>query len=417
MNEISSGKKWIIVIVLLAVGVLNVVLGIMAVVEGARPTAEAMHLTPTIKVGSIIFGLAMLIAGALWVTSAIGYVTSQVWASALALYVCPAIVAVNVIGVLGFWGFNISIGYAAVSTVTGVGAFSYISRKELASFFILAIAENVVVIAILAILIYGAPADTAEMPEENEIIVTIEEIEEEQQPLMAEIIPQNKTVAEKAPTLPKIEIQSVTDTAPGSEIEDSMPQLPKTLARVSDKGSDMVLRSATRSEREVQPQDNAPAINVDSALDSTKKPVLEIGRTQQQVKDGPRSNIARPPNRVESDVSYPEDRVGPSDEVAKPSFAGEITGDIAGRKVVFWPKLPEGYQASKGGTTIIKLWVNPAGYVTNVKVVKKSGSPRLDTLASNYVEQIRFEALPKNYEQKEQYGEIPINFELTSIGD
>ena len=56
--------------------------------------------------------------------------------------------------------------------------------------------------------------------------------------------------------------------------------------------------------------------------------------------------------------------------------------------------------------------MDTAGNVIKVKIVTKSGSSRLDRIAMNYVEQIRFEQLPKNVQQKTQRGEIVINFEL-----
>jgi TonB family protein len=105
--------------------------------------------------------------------------------------------------------------------------------------------------------------------------------------------------------------------------------------------------------------------------------------------------------------------VGPSDEVAKPSFAGKISGELEGRAVVSWPNPPTGYSGTGGGKAIVKFWVDPAGSVIRVEINKKSGSPKLDSMAMEYVKQIRFVALPENVQHRTQWGEIPIEFELT----
>jgi len=46
-------------------------------------------------------------------------------------------------------------------------------------------------------------------------------------------------------------------------------------------------------------------------------------------------------------------------------------------------------------------------------ISKKSGNPRLDTMAKEYVLQVRFEELPENVQQKIQWGEMSVDFELT----
>ncbi len=394
-----------------AIGLLNVVLGAMAVKSGAFPSAAGTMITPAIGVSSIVFGLVMLVSGALWVTSSVGYFTYKEYAHLLALYVAPAVVAINLIGVLGVWGFDVHIGWAALSTVAGVGSICYLSRKELASFFLIAVAEHVGVIAIFAILIYGEPVDVAE-PMDREIVVTLEELKQQQEPLPIEIIPSERTVLDNAPMLPKMEIQKVTTTETGIEIETSAPQLPETLAQVANNGTDMVLKSPGPEQREQFNKDALPALNMDSALDSSKKPTLEIGPSE-RARGGTEGTTVRTPEYVRDGTSFTDKRLGPSDKVEKPNFAGNITGQIAGRKVVFWPELSDKYGGTKGGSAVIKFWVDPAGSVTKVKISKKSGSPVLDRMASKYVEQMRFEELPKNSRHITQWGEIPINFELT----
>ena len=391
------------------IGLLNVVLGIMAVAAGALPSAEGKPITPPIGVGSIFFGLLTLVAGALWMTSGVGYFTRREWSPKLALYIAPVVGAVNLVGVFNFWGFTIHIGWAALSTVAAMGSIWYISRKELASFFLIAVVEHVAVIIIFSMAIYAEPIDIEEA-QDTELLIDIEVIDQPK-PMPPEIIPRDRPAREKQPVLPKVRIQDIAAPDPGTEIEDSAPQLPKTLARIRDTGEETVLRSPGTRDREHRVQDTVSAADVESALKSSKKPSIEVGPSE-RTKGSPEATIARPPESIR-DLSPPDQRAGPSDEVAKPSFAGTISGEIEGRKVVSWPKPPAGYKGTGGGSAAVKFWVDPAGSITRVEISKKSGSPRLDTMAMEYVKQIRFVALPKNVQQRTQWGKISIDFELT----
>lgn len=392
------------------IGLLNIILGISGVITGAFPDAEGKPITPPIGVGSIFFGLLTLATGVLWVISAIGYFRGREWSSTLTLYVAPAIGAVNIVGLLHLWGFIIHIGWAALSTVAAMGIIWYISKKELASFFLIAVAEHVAVIIIFSMLIYAEPVNTAESQDEA-IPVTIETIEPPE-PVPPEIIPQERATIENQPVLPKIEIQDITATDMGTEIEDAVPQLPKTAAQIRNTNAEIILRSPGFRDRDQQYQDTVPAPNMESALKSSERPSLDIGPSKTS-KDNPETTIARPPESTRRDVSSPDDRIGPSDEVAKPSFAGKISGEIAGRRVVFWPNPPTEFRGTGGGTATIKFWVDPAGSVIKVEINKKSGSPNLDAIAMEYVKQIRFVALPQNVEHRDQWGSIPIDFKLT----
>ena len=187
------------------------------------------------------------------------------------------------------------------------------------------------------------------------------------------------------------------------------PVLPETIPRIMGENAGAVLRSSTLRGRERQPHDTLPTISVESALKSSKKPSIEIGPSI-SVKDSPDATINRAPAAI---ILDPSDRVGPADAVARPSFAGEISGEIAGRRVVFWPEPPKGFEGTGTGTATIKFWVDPAGSVIRVEISRKSGSPILDTKATDYVRQIRFEALPRNVQQKNQWGAMPIELRLT----
>lgn len=411
MNGKLSIAVIVTALVISLIGLLNVVLGISSVISGALPSAEGLLITPPIAVGSIIFGLMMLVVGALWVTSGVGYFTLKEWATTLALYVAPAIVSVNIAGVINLWGFNVNIGWAALSAVIAIGGIWYLSRKELASFFLFSVAEHVIVLIIFGILIYGEPVEKAESADDYLAV----DIMEQEDPLLKEIIPRKITVSEKPPALPRIKIEDITATDPGTEIEDSVPQMPKTFTETVSLGEDAVLRPPTPRERGQRYDNTTPVLELESALDSSKKPSLDIGPSE-RVKDSSETTVAREPRYVQNDILSPDERVGLSDEVAKPDFAGEISGELAGRKVVFWPKQPGTYKGTEGGSATLKFWVDPAGSVTKVDINKKSGNPRLDAMAKEYVQQVRFEELPENVQQKAQWGEMSIDFELTREG-
>jgi apolipoprotein N-acyltransferase len=95
MSKRLSSASAVTGLIVGVIGLLNIVLGGMAVVSGAFPSAEGEILAPAIGVGSIVFGLVMMAAGAFWITSGVGYFILKGWAPTLALYVSPIIVAIN----------------------------------------------------------------------------------------------------------------------------------------------------------------------------------------------------------------------------------------------------------------------------------------------------------------------------------
>ena len=105
MNRRSSFAIVATGVIVGSIGLLNVILGIMAIISGAFPSAEGRPITPPIGVGSIFFGLVMLAAGALWVVGSAGYFVRKEWAPMLALYVAPVVGSINLIGVVNLWGF------------------------------------------------------------------------------------------------------------------------------------------------------------------------------------------------------------------------------------------------------------------------------------------------------------------------
>lgn len=413
----------VISIILAIVGLLNLVLGIMSIVSGAMP-GDAARPIVTVGIGAILLGSIMLLAGVLWMASGIGLLIQRSWAYNMALYVSPAIVAINLAGVLNIWGFQINLGWAALSTVTGIASIWYLSRKELASFFIISVIEHIFIIMIFAVLIYSEPISVAEPS--DAITVSIEEIKKEKkkekkilikkEPVVKKIKPKTpkKVEPEKLPTLPKMIIQSPNAANPGATVQSSVPQMPKTYAQITDKGNDAILRSPAVADQEKKYLDDLPNLDDNPAIYSSTKPTVGPAPSTTRTKQNSNARTGNVGVRnISQGTASSNVRVGPSSEVAKPGFVGDITGEIAGRKVIFWPKNLEEYKGTQGGSTTIKFWVDPPGSVIRTEVSKKSSRPDLDRIAREYVLQLRFAALPRNFEQKTQWGEIIIKFELT----
>jgi len=422
-NRSLSPGVIIIGIVIITIGLLNVVLGSMSIISGAFPGNEAKPIAPEINIGGIFFGLVMLIAGALWVISGTVLFTGRIWSSRLALYIAFVIVGINLLGVLNILGFKVNIGLAALSTVTGIASIWYLSKKDLASFFVISVIEHVFIIIMFAMIIYAEPMNITEP--KDAIAVSLEEIKKEEkkeekiiikkkEPVLKKTETPKEIKPEKAPTLPKIEIQNVTAARSGSVIESSVPQLPRAFAQATDKGESNILRSPGIEGKERRFIDDLPSIDDKPVIYSSTKPSIGTSPsiTKKEGSEAKSGNLG-PRNIRESGTPSSDNRVGPSSGVARPGFVGDITGEVAGRKVIFWPEQLEEYKGTQGGITSIKFWVDPPGSVIKAEVSKKSGNPSLDRIAREYVLQIRFAELPKNFEQKTQWGEIIIRFELT----
>jgi len=275
-------------------------------------------------------------------------------------------------------------------------------------------------------LIYSGPIDIIKA--ESAISVTLEEAKPEEPPLIKVTrpkpkqekkinIPQKKEDINKPAEPPKLQVKMTTNMAQGSNTMASLPKLPKTFTNVLDQspGRNSILRSPG-PEDGIQKSSEAIAIpdkGVSSAFKGARTsdansivPPTESGKG----KGG--TAVGREPVYSQGKPSFTSDSKGTTTGAARPGFIGDIRGEVAGRKVVWWPKLPEETKGTEGGTVTLEITVDPAGNVTKVIIVKKSGSPKLDRIAMDYVEQIRFEQLPKNVQQKTQRGEIVINFEL-----
>jgi len=276
-------------------------------------------------------------------------------------------------------------------------------------------------------LIYSGPIDIIKA--ESAISVTLEEAQPEEEPPLIKVtrpkpkqekkvnIPQKQEDINKPAEPPKLQVKMTTNMDQGSNAMASLPKLPKTFTNVLDQspGRNSILRSPG-PEDSIQKSSETVTIP-DKGVSSTFKggrtsntsaivPPIESGKG----KGG--TTVGREPVYSPGNPSFTSESSESKTGAARPGFIGDIRGEVAGRKVVWWPKLPAEVKGTEGGTVTLEITVDPAGNVTKVIIVKKSGNPKLDRIAMNYVDQIRFEQLPKNVQQKTQRGEIVINFEL-----
>ncbi len=189
-------------------------------------------------------------------------------------------------------------------------------------------------------------------------------------------------------------------------------KLPSTIARIADVGSDTVLRASEIDKTDLLAQDITTDLKTGQPLKDLRKPQINVSSPIQHGKGKSDSSKATETGSIPGKLSSYTEYSGPISDVARPGFVGDIRGEIAGRRVIAWPGLPDEIRETQGGSTTLEITVDPAGNVINVRIIKKSGSPKLDKIAMDYVEQIRFEALPKNVQQRNQKGEVMINFEL-----
>ena len=294
------------------------------------------------------------------------------------------------------------------------------NRKRSIYFLLASIVEHVFIIALVAALIYSEPSDIAE--KQDSIVVSLEEMKiKEPEPRLKLVVQKKKKEPAKKNEVVKKEVKADLPIVPKLKIQDTTSlgsdiplQLPTTVAKVSDFGSDAILKSSNIESRKPKVSDIETSIGVETHFKSSKRPSVSSvspPSAQQGKGKSDTSKAAEPGYATGKNPSFSE-RSGPLSDVARPGFVGDIKGEIAGRRVIAWPPLPGELSGTQGGSATLEIVVDPSGNVTKVRITKKSGSPRLDRVAMDYVEQIRFEALPKNVQQKTQKGEILINFEL-----
>jgi TonB family protein len=403
-------------LVIILVGLSGASLGIAAIINNVS----------AINAWIVIFALVLLNAGIACIAGGIGHIFLRRWASRVAFYGSIVIIAVSVAGVLHLGGFSIKSLYAVFIMIASMWIVWYMSKRELGAFFLISVAEHVFVIIIIIMLIYSGPLDI--IPTEAAVTVTLEEMKpQEPEPPLIKLpqpkkpkqekkvnIPENKE-STKPVEPPKLKIKVATNIDQGSNTMASLPKLPKTFADVLDRssGKDAILRSPGPDDSVQKTRDTItiPDKGISSAFKGTKNPEAGIVPPFESAK-GKGATIGRETIYSQGNPSFNSESKGTTTGAARPGFIGDIRGEVAGRKVVWWPKLPEEIKGTEGGAVTLEITVDPAGNVIKVKIVTKSGSPKLDRIAMNYVEQIRFEQLPKNVQQKTQRGEIVINFEL-----
>jgi TonB family protein len=405
-------------LVIILVGLACASLGVTAIINSAS----------AINAWIVVFALLSLNASIACISGGIGHILLRHWATRVAFYGAIGIIAVNVAGILHIGGFSIKTLYAVLVMISAMWVLWYMSKRELGAFFLVSIAEHVIIILIIIMLIYSGPIDIINA--ESGISVTLEELkpEEKDPPMIPKpkpkpkqenkvTIPTKREEASKPVEPPKLQVKTITNVDQGSNTMASLPKLPKTFANTLDRSprKDSILR-APGPEDGIQKSTETlmiPDKSVSSTFKGTRLtepsaivPAFESGKGKGGTANS-RDSVYTPGTR-----SFTTDTQGTTTGAARPGFIGDIKGEVAGRKVVWWPRLPDEMKGTEGGSATLEIVVDPAGNVTKVNIVKKSGSPKLDRVAENYVKQIRFEKLPENIQQITQRGEIVINFEL-----
>ena len=404
-------------ILIITLGIINAIIGTMSIIGSS----------PNITVWTVVFGLLMINAGLACFIGGIGYISQKDWGSKVALYGAIAIILTSLAGVRRIGGFIIDTVIAIILMVSATGVAWYLSERRLGAFFIVSAAEHAILVVIVVMLIYSGPI---EVVPQDAMPVTLEQIKQEQIKPEEKFIPpkpkikQEKKVASeekkkesgKPVEPPKLKIKSTTDVDSGSQTIAAVPKLPKTFANVLDDstGNEIILRSPGPEKGVSKSQDTVPVFDkgVSSAVKITKNPEAGIVPSFDSGKGKGGVSVGKESDYVSSGQKT---TVGPSGlptGAARPGFIGDIKGELAGRKVIFWPKLSQEIKGTESGSVTLEIEVDPAGNVSKVRIVEKSGSPKLDRIATDYVRQIRFEELPKNVQQRVQKGEIIINFEL-----
>jgi protein TonB len=405
-------------ILIALLGIVNAIIGVISIIESSS----------NINVWTVVFGLLMVNAGLVCFVGGVGHIFQKGWGSRLAFYSSIIIILVSLAGVRQMGGFIINTVIAVFLMISATGVTWYLSERKLGAFFIISVAEHTIVVMVVIMLIYSGPMDA--VPEEPSISVTIEKVQIE--PIKPEekfIPPKPKVKKEKKVAIenkkketgqpvepPKLKIKNKTDVDSGSQTPVSVPRLPKTFAGVLDDGSgnEAILRAPGPEKNTRKTQDSAPVFDktVGSAVRVSKNPEAGIVPSFNSGKGKGGISVGKESDYVSSGQKSTINTSGSPTGASKPGFIGDIKGELAGRKVIHWPKQPQEVKSTEGGSVTLELVVDPSGSVSKVRIVEKSGNPKLDKIATDYVKQIRFEELPSNVRQIVQRGEVIINFEL-----
>jgi TonB family protein len=101
---------------------------------------------------------------------------------------------------------------------------------------------------------------------------------------------------------------------------------------------------------------------------------------------------------------------GPGEKPLDENLQLGITGDLASRKIIERPQLPQ-VKLKVEAEIELTVWVLPNGTVDRA-IPSLRGDAELERIAIQYLKQWRFEPLPKDRPQVEQSGAVPIKFKL-----
>lgn len=280
------------------------------------------------------------------------------------------------------------------------------SYKKLRSFVMIAIIEHIVLLVALSAMVYTKPPvkkDINNATIEADIILPTKE-EEKKEPQKS--IPQ---VTKSDMKLPPLETKSAVSKYLSASEEDIISSVPSHSRSYQLSPGGLATGNINRTTGEAEGGES----DSEFMIKDVRSP-----QTNGEYKPSSRFNLSSEGGRK---PSY--GRVGPttsgrvatgsalehSEKVQKGSGLFEIRGEISGRRVTYWPEIPE-VRGEDVGAVVLTFVVNPEGEVVSVSVKRKAGEPLLEKKAKLFVEQIRFARLPSSVEQKLQRGEITIDF-------
>jgi len=279
------------------------------------------------------------------------------------------------------------------------------NQSNLRLFVIVALLEHVVIIIALSAVVYTKPPIQRNIDKAT-ILVEFLPPPKKQIKNTQQSIPQDSMPDIKMPDLKTKSVVSKYLSSSENDVISSIPTRSKSYKlspgglATGDLDKIMGQEIGRRADSEFRLKDNRLSQNNGKYAPSSRFSLpSKGGKPASQGRIGP-STIGR----VATGSS-----IETSNKVQSGGGAFEITGEVSGRKVTYWPEVPE-VRGNEVGVVVLEFWVNPEGEVSNVIIIRKAGDILLEKKAKQFVEQIRFAQLPKSIEQKMQRGKITIDF-------
>jgi len=282
-------------------------------------------------------------------------------------------------------------------------------KSKFSTFFIIAILEHILLVIVLAAAIY-TPVPEKDDSREFEVEV-VDMPSKEQKPPEEKANVEIYSADDIVPTadeLPTFQFERKVGSSSGAQDFDiPLPNVPRRAG--ADVNPDRMFRAP--STRNIERGERRNSTGRLKYVRPNDKPG-QYGSVPRDIlpEKGTRSTSAGKAGPTSSRYVSKASRSGTSRNLGTGPGGVNITaGDVRGRPVEYWPKIPE-HSGKEGGEVVLKFWVTPQGDVSKVRIKTKAGDPSLEKLAKTFVKAIKFAPLSKREKQKEQWGEIIIDF-------